>query len=327
MNKSTEARSGFTLVELLVVIAIIGILIALLLPAVQSAREAARRSSCSNKLRQLGVALHMHHDAKEQFPVGGQGINPDTGNYDSGHVVPRTPFCIFLFPYLEETSKFDLYNFDLSGIQQSMGNTMGEPLKIWTCPSDKTEMATGCTGVTRLEAKGNYGVNWGTDTYFRPKQTDALWNVLRSPFWIDFGANMRQITDGTSKTYAMLEMVQAPSEGGSPCDRRGRIWNDDSSCYEIMTKFQPNSFAQDNGKCFDQAEIDLPCKDSGFGNGGARAQQFMSARSRHVGGVFALYCDSSIHFVGDDIELNIWQTMSTMAGGEAEGQAIARSGR
>ena len=327
MMKSTTIRRGFTLVELLVVIAIIGILVALLLPAVQSAREAARRSACGNNFRQLGIALHMHHDTNKAFPIGGKGINPETGEYDGAHVVPRTPFCVFLFPFLEETSKFDLYDFEAHGITQSMGTVMGEPLAVWTCPSDQNQFATGCTGVTRLESKGNYGINWGTATYYRPKPTDTLWPQLRSPFWIEFGANMRQITDGTSHTYAMMEMVQAPSDAGMPCDRRGRIWNDDSSCYEIMTKFAPNSFAPDNGKCFDQSPLGLPCVDSGFGNGGKRAQQFMSSRSRHQGGVFALYCDASIHFITDDIELNLWQTMSTMAGGEAEGDAIARTGR
>lgn len=315
--------TGFTLVELLVVIAIIGILVALLLPAVQAAREAARRTACKNNFRQLGIALHNYHDVFKSFPIGGRGVNPATADYENGGP-PRTPFCIFLFPYLEETNKFNLYDFDFSAISQTQGTVMGEQLEIWTCPSDDPQLATSCGGGALIETKGNYGLNWGTDTFYRPKPADVLWPLLRSPFWIEFGASMRHITDGKSNTLAMMEMVQAPSESGTPCDRRGRIWNEDSSCYQIMTKFGPNSGAQDNGWCVDRPEIGLPCVRSGIGNGGPRQQHFMSARSRHPGGVHAMLCDASLQFITDDIELNLWQTMSTMAGGETKGGRIAR---
>ena len=253
-----SALAGFTLVELLVVIAIIGILVALLLPAVQAAREAARRTACKNNFRQLGIAMQNFHDVNKAFPIGGRGVNPATADYQSGGP-PRTPFCIFLFPYLEETNKYELYDFDFNAIGQTQGTVMGERLDIWTCPSDEPQLATSCGGGALIETKGNYGVNWGTDTFYRPKPNDVLWPVLRSPFWIEFGASIRQITDGTTKTLAMMEMVQAPSESGTPCDRRGRIWNEDSSCYQIMTRFGPNSNAQDNGWCVDRPEIGLPC--------------------------------------------------------------------
>ena len=88
-------RHGFTLVELLVVIAIIGVLVGLLLPAVQAAREAARRTQCTNNIRQLGIGLHNHHDTLKQFPAGG------TGSGGTGTAVPRLSWIVFTLPYME----------------------------------------------------------------------------------------------------------------------------------------------------------------------------------------------------------------------------------
>src|SRR4051812_36089862 len=93
-----QRLAGFTLVELLVVIAIIGILVAMLLPAIQSAREAARRSQCLNHLKQWGLAMQMFHDAKKQLPVGSRG--PGT----VAPAAPRQTFVMYLWTYIEETS-------------------------------------------------------------------------------------------------------------------------------------------------------------------------------------------------------------------------------
>ena len=101
-SKATRS-SGFTLIELLVVIAIIGVLVALLLPAVQNAREAARRSSCTNNLKQLGTALHLHHDTQNKFPPGGiwWTNNPSNANAWSKN---RGSLLYYILPYLELTS-------------------------------------------------------------------------------------------------------------------------------------------------------------------------------------------------------------------------------
>jgi prepilin-type N-terminal cleavage/methylation domain-containing protein/prepilin-type processing-associated H-X9-DG protein len=295
----TSYRRAFTLVELLVVIAIIGILIALLLPAVQAARESGRRAQCSNNLKQLGLAMHGYHTAHRSFPPGAIGVNPNTGSY-GGEI--RTPFCIFVLPYLEQTSRYDQYDFSQHWYNQS--RVIGMYLSVWHCPSAESRRMWSASD-TFIEYKGNYGLNWGQDTYME--------QVKKAPFYLKYGARIADIRDGTTNTLAMMEMLQAPSERGDPVDRRGRIWNEDSSCYQVTTKLTPNSSGPDNGRCADRPEMDLPCTHSG---GGAKYQHYMDARSRHPDGVMVLMCDGSVHFVPDSIDLQAWKDLSSQDGGE-----------
>jgi prepilin-type processing-associated H-X9-DG protein len=135
-----------------------------------------------------------------------------------------------------------------------------------------------------------------------------------APFHIEFGAKLSQITDGTSHTLAMMEMLQTPAEAGSgACDRRARIWCEKPGCYTLMTRNTPNSQFRDEGNCSETIP-EAPCKDLPLGD--ARQRSHNASRSRHPGGVNVLMCDSSAHYISDDIELAVWRAMSTMAGGE-----------
>lgn len=330
------AKTGFTLVELLVVIAIIGVLVALLLPAVQAAREAARRNQCLNNLKQLGLALQNYHSANGKFPPGNLGhrqeddvTKPRAVNTpgDPGFV-PFTPHMIFMLPYLEESARFNLYDRerdwdkqDLQVLEQLRG-----ALPTYQCPSDEGQIMEATTGGpigSQMfdDHKGNYGVNWGQWEYldqFDQSVLGAASNVntlddnRRAPFAVGWGARIGQITDGTTTTFAMLEIMQSPSEEGA-VDRRGRIWNHVPGCYQITTRFPPNSSVEESdvSVCRDLEELDLPCRNSSTEN-----LMRLTSRSRHPGGVHAAMCDGSAQYVSDDIDELIYKGLSSIDGGE-----------
>ena len=329
------AWSAFTLVELLVVIAIIGVLVALLLPAVQAAREAARRNQCLNNMKQLGIALQNYHDTFRRFPEGSIGRNPDSTscNYGgfTGTPPTRTPFFIKLFPFLEQKAAYSQYDFSPKGKPQHFfveyTRNPDSPFNLsWptlTCPSDDPQVCYGCDGAQALDFKGSYGLNWGAGTFGCQyydgdcssvvTRGDSICKFHFAPYHLEYGARLTEITDGTSNTLGMMEMLQSPSpQGQFPVDRRGRIWNDDSGCYQVMTKNTPNSSAPDVGRCNPKnAAFDMPCLDTSTGR-----NHHMAARSQHPSGVQVMMCDASAHFVSDDVDLDSWQSMSSHQGEE-----------
>jgi len=149
MFKKDRSRRGFTLIELLVVIAIIGVLIALLLPAVQAAREAARRAQCINNLKQLGLGLHNYHDSVGAVPMGFAG---------GGGWEQWTP-VIMLLPYIEQKPLFDSINFTGnigSGYTGGLNSTaIKSTVSVYQCPSDTDRL-------TNVQGHINYAGNWGT---------------------------------------------------------------------------------------------------------------------------------------------------------------------
>jgi prepilin-type N-terminal cleavage/methylation domain-containing protein/prepilin-type processing-associated H-X9-DG protein len=332
---STLKREAFTLVELLVVIAIIGILVALLLPAIQAAREAARRTECINKLHQLGIAIHNYEGSKKRLPTGIAGYDDQKNNvpsYTGDNVPPyEVPFVAYLLPYLEEVALADNYDWSLDVQPQynKTGSPVGTLIPTFQCPSDTSQNATACSGAAH-DWKGNYGINWGAyaSSCQRPKTLTnseqlGIGDVdcptphpqLRfAPFHYNFGAKLSQITDGTSSTLAMMEMIQPPSVNDvDDCDRRGRIWNEKAGCYTIMTRHPPNSAFRDEGNCREDFP-DAPCQH--IEQGLARRASHTASRSRHPGGVNIMMCDASAHFINDGIDLAVWRAMSSMANGE-----------
>ena len=294
-------KAGFTLVELLVVIAIIGVLVGLLLPAVQAAREAARRMQCSNNLHQLGIALHNYSDVHKKFPPGTIGRDP---NNPANYTNKRTPFIRFMLDFLEQGNRGKVYDDSVNWHLQPEANwpVVFSYMSVWHCPSDTSlRMETNAF----LDYKGNYGVNWGA-------QTQVVTNAaMKGPFYYHYGARFGDLSDGTSNTFAMLEMIQAPTPTGTPIDRRGRPWNEDSSCYQVSSDLSPNSRAPDRGVCVNRPEIKLPCI-----NGGSIGQFTLASRSRHTGGVQVLMCDASVHFLAESVDIVTYRALSTQAGGE-----------
>ncbi|MFM7245329.1 MAG: DUF1559 domain-containing protein [Planctomycetaceae bacterium] len=285
--------------ELLVVIAIIAVLIGLLLPAVQSAREAARRSSCINNQKQLGLSMHNYHSAKKSLPPGNKSFVNAAGN------PVKSPTVAFLLPFIEERGRADLYDFKKAWDVQIA--VVGQLIPAYQCASDVSRVMDTAQGVGG-DRKGNYGVNWGENTFGQPFTAAQV----KAPFAANYGAKFSEITDGTSKTLMLMEMIQAPSESGQTVDRRARIWNPNGGSYQVMTKFAPNASSGDVSFCADRPELGLPCTATT-----ADASCSLVSRGKHAGGVTTTFCDGSVRFVEDTVDLAVWKAASSINQGEA----------
>ena len=301
-------RRGFTLVELLVVIAIIGVLVALLLPAVQAAREAARRSQCQNNLRQLGIAFHNIHDTQASLP-------PGTG---------PSPCCwgtwqALVLPYLEQQNVSDLYvdwgadsTLNPAAIRYSQApNTTNVTMKrfsVLTCPSDRPSSPSG--GMT----SHNYAVNYGNTGYGQQLKLNnvefgqAPFSRAKNPTNVCAGKRLAEILDGTSNTMLAAEVRQ-----GQGADLRGFTWWGDAS--NFTTYLPPNSTQPDviyaDYYCQNTAQ-NPPCTSPST----ATAPAMFASRSQHPNGVQVVMADGSLQFVSNNVNIDLWRAASTTQGGE-----------
>jgi len=308
----TKSSGGFTLVELLVVIAIIGILIALLLPAVQAAREAARRSQCSNNLKQLGLALHNYHSALSAFPPG---VIWSAGTQYSR---ARQNFHVHLLPYHEQSTVYDALDWNNLpwGILWANANfqVTNKVISGVLCPSD---------GLGGTIHDGGYQ-QWNKHNYsgvFTGMQQGDLWSndpSIRAFFTANRVTQIRDITDGTSNTMCIAESLTGPEIA-----YRGDFWSDQACGALIFTELGPNSRLPDRcypccNWCVNLPDQNLP---SINGNGGmdATTSETCAARSRHPGGVQVLLADGSARFISETIDLTTWRWLATIRGNEVLG--------
>ena len=320
-----KTRRGFTLVELLVVIAIIGILIALLLPAVQAARESARRTQCQNNFKQLGLALHLHHDVKRTFPEGFiTGERGKTAKDPYGWAPPQFPYMLWLYPFFEETATtegFD-YTFDTNWYETWPEEYLAKVVSIMVCPSDgmgSNPVLCCPAGKGKGYAKSNYLAFFSGNTHGDLAATDITRERKRelAAFGLNRGSSFRNIRDGTTNTMVMAEYLT-----GIPEDVRGYFWTCQAGGGMLFTKLTPNSSAADvlvgwdDNWCpegHDRPELNLPCRKGLFPPSNGTA----GARSRHPGGVHVLLADASVQFVNESIDIVVWKGMATIDGGEA----------
>lgn len=295
-------RNAFTLVELLVVIAIIGILVALLLPAVQAAREAARRAQCVNNLKQIGIAMHLYHDAEKTLPGG--AISCCFGTWANE-----------LLPHLEEGNLAATW---AGGTYTSAANQplMATRIGIYTCPSDLPNSPTITANVPMCNH--NYAANYGNTTYaqttfigkkFLGAPFGNIENSAQYPGFDRYNARpylgkvpFKRIPDGLSKTLLVSEIQQ-----GQRNDLRGRIVGFANG--GAFTAFDPpNSSSPDfMTNCDSTDPMNHPCFNQGTENR-------LTSRSRHPGGVNSLMGDGSVAFYTDSIAVDPWQALSTTRG-------------
>ena len=319
IRQRSSAHAGFTLVELLVVIAIIGILIALLLPAVQAAREAARRMQCSNNLKQLALGLHLYHDVNNRFPVGSGRRDPREPGNNEGLNTSIIGWMARLLPYTEQTALYDQIDWTREPGNTGVNvNVMKVDLPFARCPSDtavdRPRDAYAPTNYVACQGTNGRGFDW-----LKP---DGLFMITRQ-------RSMRDVTDGTSNTMALSEcMVNRPwvkrygsdTAGWNAClagtappidsnqgtnGIRGYSWfyTKEMSVWSYTARLPPNDPLSANHE---------PEVWTNYG--------FFPARSRHPGGVNVALADGSVQFIGDSIAINVWQALATIAGNEVVGE-------
>lgn len=352
-TESRTSRSAFTLVELLVVIAIIGILIAMLLPAVQAARESARRSHCTNNMKQLGIGLHHYHDVAGSFPFGRGGTN--TGNANTSNDFRVSGF-IPLLPYIEQVPLYDQIRMGGNGYPPlgpagwySWAN-WNYTVPVLICPSE----------VLQTPAAGNVGHN-----NYAFSRGDSITHTLtgqslRGMFMYLKTVNFAEVLDGTSNTIAMSERVRANFNiGGNP---KPRIKEGTATGFANLNTLpvatNPAScLAQADGQWFIKPSIvkgrfgtlwtDGEVERTGFntvmppngpscvGDANVNADSVSGVyapSSFHPDGVMGLMVDGSVRFINDNIDtgnlagpevlsgpswFGVWGAMGSKAGAES----------
>jgi prepilin-type N-terminal cleavage/methylation domain-containing protein/prepilin-type processing-associated H-X9-DG protein len=327
---------GFTLVELLVVIAIIGILVALLLPAVQAAREAARRATCLNHIKNVGLAALEYESAKKELPYGRKFDWWDTYTWTE-----------LILPYVEQQAVYDLYwtlpdpvfkdvppavgsNGPLAN-DSRMRQARHSQIPVYYCPSDKSpqanELNTDSYGFWRGSYRGCVGAGdmYGNRIVFADGPIPAgAWKGTfsvkstggTSPPPLYSKVKLKDFADGTSSTLMFSEGLVPTVPGWGGAIGETIYGNMGGALFSAYTT--PNSSIADGptGPCpsdVGDTEYFAPCVSKSLNpwGGPAGATAFAAARSAHPGGVNASMVDGSIRFVSDDVDTNAWRAAGT----------------
>lgn len=326
------SRRGFTLIELLVVIAIIAVLIALLLPAVQQARAAARLAQCKNNLKQIGLGLHNYHGTHGVFPMGvifradaqmdgfnvENGINWTDMSASNSYAPDEAAFgwSMYILPYLEQGPLYDAIAADTENFATGFDNndsaTGKTPLSVYMCPSDPSpainkdrvnrnpanKNQTNPPEEADRYAKSNYpGVAGYLGDTLSPNTglifADLEGNNLNGVFFANSDISIGDISDGTSNTFMVGE------RDGGPVRNPG-LWIGNENIYFMdptMGLCQNNAARRLNGTSVWD----------GFG-------------SMHTGGANFLMADGSVHFISENIDGNLYMWLASRAGGEVAGE-------
>jgi len=337
---STTPRRAFTLVELLAVIAIIGLLIALLLPSVQSARESARRMSCMNNLKQLGIAMQQYHSSNGGFPYGysdSSGITPEGihpfVNAANAPYHRRDAFFHRLLPFVEAKSLSELYEADgttfVHVIPAAAGSMTNNVVSMYACPSDPSSPISVDPTASVRRFCGNYVVCTGTaqDTAafardgtsaFRP--TPGMFGRRLAARSI-VGLSVAHCRDGASNTLLASEGIRRGPHAGNNFGEPGAYWLGGSwGEYAFSTLETPNTTVPDNvWACASTNWPMAPCQSLGSQAGSSNPAIRNFARSMHPGSVNVVLCDGAVRNVSNDVSLTVWRNLGNRADGNPIG--------
>jgi prepilin-type N-terminal cleavage/methylation domain-containing protein len=311
----SRRSEGFTLVELLTVIAIVGILVSLLLPAVQNAREAARRTQCASNLRQIGLAVH-------NFEVAAGALPPMRFTSENGKIHSWWPR---LLPYVEQTSAFQNYHFEYTWHDMQNQNTVNTPIQLLLCPSTPT-------AATRTTIRGNR--TFAVSDYASPGRIseniprgwlyDETHESRAGAFFVFKPTPLRLVTDGLSHTLAVVEDAGRPDhftrDGANP-----QNWSKVSGCNNVAVvdgvvdgaawadpdnSLGLHGFRQDSrGKWVCPGECPFNCTNNN------------EAYGFHPGGIQGVMLDGSVRFLREGMPLREYAALITKAAGEIAGES------
>jgi prepilin-type N-terminal cleavage/methylation domain-containing protein/prepilin-type processing-associated H-X9-DG protein len=318
---ASRVRRAFTLVELLVVIAIIGVLVAVLLPAVQAARESSRRVACANNLKQIGVALQNFHAAFGRFPMGrGQPV--------PGIFSPQA----YLLPYLEEANLKDLVDYGSAPTSFSVAsgtfydgarnlNAACTTISVYQCPSDVANgrvfnSAFGGTNYVASVGSGTVGNGnmvgadgvffTGSKIAFRSILDGSSHTVAFSERTLGPGLSANTLTAATAFAY-MLQLSNPNDASPVTCASPALgTWYSQRSAKWILGNYGNTLY----NHYYPPNAVQWDCMNM------AQQKGLTAARSLHPGGVSVLFCDSSVRFVDDSVAIDLWRALATISGGE-----------
>jgi len=311
-SSGAAGRRAFTLVELLVVIAIIGILVALLLPAIQAAREAARRAQCLNNLKQLGIAIHSHHDQKKFFPPGFFWPKPAAPPCDStAHTKgSESTWIAHLLPFMEQNALYDAADWTRGfGLAPGInGPICGTPLPTMLCPSGPHAQQLGLW--YNGYARGSYMANNGIGPMVESCSDSSPLPATRvgGAFYVNSTLTFADFRDGTSQT-ALVSETRVVTENA---DQRGVMHYPEGPFYHH--NYTPNSLIPDQVRtaACPGGGVNIPESPCVGAYSAWRPRAvLMTARSYHPGGVNLLLGDASSRFVAETIDLALWQALCT----------------
>jgi len=344
LSFSVARRRGFTLIELLVVIAIIGILVALLLPAVQQAREAARRSQCQNNLKQIGLALHNYESTYSVFPIGSRGGTL----YDQAGTKNATNWRVSVLPYLDQAPLFNQLNFNSGSFSSApteanayLGNEVlrGFIMPAYRCPSSAADMfprsylnygsATVPTPSASFNNEGRglgiqyVGIQGAAPDFSWSAQKEHFdcdhgWSCLSGALAVNQAKGISAITDGTSNTMLVGEqsgLVRGQNVSsnyfGGWMGARNLLVPGPICDTQVVDIWQTGT------TCVRFAP------NSQTAQNGASAQPYRNntiLNSFHTGGIFVALCDGSVRFISDNVDFQNFKKLAMRNDGQAIGE-------